>query len=105
MMTGHRVVRTRHLTHRGPDGAGREGEDEDQGAHVTSIRRGHPDLKSGMDTMTMAAILDEASRELTVDELAAFAELIGLHTQSDSAALVREDRDGHALDASVTAAR
>jgi hypothetical protein len=38
------------------------------------------------------AILEEASRVLTVDDLAVFAARIGLQTPSDSAAIVRRDR-------------
>ena len=42
----------------------------------------------------LMAILDEAGRVMTVEDLAAFAKRIGLRTPAESARLVREDRDG-----------
>ena len=42
----------------------------------------------------LMAILDESTRELTVDDLAQLAQRIGLQTPSESAAIVREDRRG-----------
>jgi len=42
----------------------------------------------------LMAILDEASRELTVEDLAAFAARVGLRTPAEAAQLVRDDRDG-----------
>jgi len=42
----------------------------------------------------LMAILDEAARELTVEDLAALASRIGLRTPAESANFVRNDRDG-----------
>jgi hypothetical protein len=42
----------------------------------------------------LMAILDEAARELTVEDLAALASRIGLRTPAESANFVRDDRDG-----------
>jgi len=42
----------------------------------------------------LMAILDEASRELTVEDLAAFASRLGLRTPAEAARFVRDDRDG-----------
>ena len=38
-------------------------------------------------------ILEDATRTVTVDDLAAFATRIGLRTPSDAGAIVRRDRD------------
>ncbi len=42
----------------------------------------------------LMAVLDEASRTLTVDDLAVFAERSGLRTPANSAKFLRQDRDG-----------
>lgn len=42
----------------------------------------------------LMAILEEASREPGIDELAALASRVGLRTPAESAAFVRDDRDG-----------
>jgi plasmid stability protein len=42
----------------------------------------------------LMAILDEASRELTMEDLAAVASRLGLRTPSESQKFVRDDRDG-----------
>jgi len=39
-------------------------------------------------------ILDEASRQLTIEDLAAFAARVGLRTPSEAARFTRDDRDG-----------
>lgn len=41
----------------------------------------------------LRAILDHAGRQVTIDELAAFVKQSGLASPSESAAMVREDRD------------
>jgi hypothetical protein len=40
------------------------------------------------------AILHEAGRTMSVDDLAAFVKRIGLQTPAESAQFVRDDRDG-----------
>ena len=55
----------------------------------TRAARNHRSLQG-----ELMAILDEASRVLTVEDLAVFAERVGLRTPSNSARLVRQDRDG-----------
>ena len=55
----------------------------------TRAARNHRSLQG-----ELMAILDEASRVLTIEDLAAFAERVGLRTPSNSARLVRQDRDG-----------
>jgi plasmid stability protein len=42
----------------------------------------------------LMAILEESTRELTVDDLAQAARRIGLQSPSDSAVLLRQDRRG-----------
>jgi plasmid stability protein len=42
----------------------------------------------------LLAILTDAGQVTTVAELAAFVKRIGLKTPSESAAMIREDRDG-----------
>lgn len=42
----------------------------------------------------LMAILDESTRELTVDDLARLAQRIGLRSPSESAAVSRQDRRG-----------
>jgi len=42
----------------------------------------------------LMAILDEASRQLSVEDLAAFASRVGLRTPAESAKFVRDARDG-----------
>ena len=42
----------------------------------------------------LMAILEESTRELTIDDLAQAARRIGLQSSSDSAALLRQDRRG-----------
>ena len=42
----------------------------------------------------LMAILDEASRQMTVEDLAALASRIGLRTPAESMRLVRDARDG-----------
>jgi plasmid stability protein len=42
----------------------------------------------------LMAILDEASRQLTVEDLAAFASRVGLRTPAESEKFVRDARDG-----------
>jgi antitoxin FitA len=42
----------------------------------------------------LLAILTDAGHVTTVGELAAFVKRIGLKTPSESAAMIREDRDG-----------
>ena len=42
----------------------------------------------------LMAILDDASRQMTVDDLAALASRIGLRTPAESMRLVRDARDG-----------
>lgn len=42
----------------------------------------------------LMAILDEASRQLTIEDLAAFAARVGLRTPSEAARFTRDDRDG-----------
>ena len=42
----------------------------------------------------LMAILEEASRELSVEDLAALASRVGLRTAAESAKFVRDDRDG-----------
>jgi antitoxin FitA len=42
----------------------------------------------------LMAILEEASREISVEELAALAARVGLRTPAESAKFVRDDRDG-----------
>ncbi len=41
----------------------------------------------------LQAILEEAGRSTTIGELAAFVKRIGLSTPSESARMIREDRD------------
>ncbi len=41
----------------------------------------------------LQAILEEAGRSTTIGELAAFVKQIGLSTPSESARMIREDRD------------
>lgn len=41
----------------------------------------------------LRAILDHAGRQVTINELAAFVKQSGLASPSESAAMVREDRD------------
>ncbi len=41
----------------------------------------------------LQAILEEAGRSTTIGELAAFVKRIGLSTPSESAKMIREDRD------------
>lgn len=41
----------------------------------------------------LQAILEEAGRSTTIGELAAFVKRIGLNTPSESARMIREDRD------------
>ena len=55
----------------------------------TRAARNHRSLQG-----ELMAILDEASRVLTVEDLAVFAERVGLRTPSNSARLVRQDRNG-----------
>jgi plasmid stability protein len=55
----------------------------------TRAARNHRSLQG-----ELMAILEEASRVLTIEDLAAFAERVGLRTSSNSATLVRQDRDG-----------
>ncbi|MCR4374074.1 MAG: Arc family DNA-binding protein [Acidobacteria bacterium] len=55
----------------------------------TRAARNHRSLQG-----ELMAILDEASRVLTIEDLAAFAERVGLRTSSNSATLIRQDRDG-----------
>ncbi len=55
----------------------------------TRAARNHRSLQG-----ELMAILDEASRVLTIEDLAAFAERVGLRTPPNSARLVRQDRDG-----------
>ena len=50
--------------------------------------RNHRSLQGELMT-----ILEDATRTVTVDDLAAFATRIGLRTPSDAAAIVRRDRD------------
>lgn len=54
----------------------------------TRAARNHRSLQG-----ELMAILDEASRVLTIEDLAAFAERVGLRTSSNSATLIRQDRD------------
>ena len=42
----------------------------------------------------LMAILDAAGRQLTVEDLAAFASRVGLRTPAESGTLVRKARDG-----------
>ena len=42
----------------------------------------------------LMAILDEAGREMTIEDLAAFASRVGLRTPAESGTLVRNARDG-----------
>jgi plasmid stability protein len=42
----------------------------------------------------LMAIIDEASRELSVEDLAAFAARVGLQTPAEAARFVRADRAG-----------
>jgi antitoxin FitA len=42
----------------------------------------------------LMAILADAGRRLTVEDLAAFASQVGLHTPAESRTLVRSARDG-----------
>jgi antitoxin FitA len=42
----------------------------------------------------LMAILEEAGRQLTIEDLAAFASRIGLRTPAESSTLVRKARDG-----------
>ena len=55
----------------------------------TRAARNHRSLQG-----ELMAILDEASRVLTIEDLAAFGERVGLRTSSSSATLIRQDRDG-----------
>ena len=55
----------------------------------TRAARNHRSLQG-----ELMAILDEASRVLTIEDLAAFGERVGLRTSSNSATLIRQDRDG-----------
>jgi plasmid stability protein len=41
----------------------------------------------------LMAILEEAARQLTVEDLAAFASRVGLHTPAESEKFVRDARD------------
>jgi len=42
----------------------------------------------------LMAILDDAGRQLTIEDLAAFASRVGLRTPAESSTLVRKARDG-----------
>jgi antitoxin FitA len=42
----------------------------------------------------LLAILSEAADTVSLDELTALVDRLGLHTPAESAAMVREDRDG-----------
>lgn len=52
-------------------------------------RRNHRSLQG-----ELMAVLDEASRELTVEDLAAVASRLGLRTPTEAGRFVRDDRDG-----------
>jgi len=55
----------------------------------TRAERNHRSLQG-----ELMAILDEASRELTMEDLAAVASRLGLRTPAESQKFVRDDRDG-----------